>query len=367
MAIKIDNVTIEKFRAFRKMTVHGLGRVNLIVGNNNTGKSSFLEAVRILTTVDKLDEMQRILRDREEYITGPEAELSTRKDRSLQFSGLFYGFPEIAERPEPFVISADGSIHPTEVSVHVSWFSRKVDQNGNLSYEEHRPDEPEGVASIVITTPDGTRIHQIENLRAGFSLYRTGSRSSGVTCFFVGAQSGEGTAELGTLWDGIALSDNEQEVVEALRIIDPRISKVTMVGGEGSRRRRTAFVRTDAFPRPLPLRLFGDGMNRLFAIILALVNARGRLLLVDEFENGLHHTAQLNAWRTIFRLAQTLDTQIFATTHSWDTISAFQQAAAESPDTGVLLRLARRGAEIVPTVFAEEEVAIAARERIEVR
>ena len=172
MAIKIDNVTIEKFRAFRKMTVHGLGRVNLIVGNNNTGKSSFLEAVRILTTVDKLDEMQRILRDREEYITGPEAELSTRKDRSLQFSGLFYGFPEIAERPEPFVISADGSIHPTEVSVHVSWFSRKVDQNGNLSYEEHRPDEPEGVASIVITTPDGTRIHQIENLRAGFSLCR---------------------------------------------------------------------------------------------------------------------------------------------------------------------------------------------------
>jgi len=89
--------------------------------------------------------------------------------------------------------------------------------------------------------------------------------------------------------------------------------------------------------------------------------------LVDEFENGLHHTAQLNAWRTIFRLAVTLDTQVFATTHSWDTIRAFQEAAAESPDTGVLLRLSRRGDEIVPTVFAEEEVAIAARERIEVR
>lgn len=367
MGVRIDRVTFVRFRAFRELTVQGLGRVNLIVGNNNTGKSSFLEGVRILTTGAQLDEIQKILRDREEYVAGPDAELTSRPDRFLEFSGLFHGVPEIAERPEPFVISADGSIHPKVVSVRVSWFSRKVDQSGNLSYEEHHPDEPEGVASAVITTSDGTRIHQIENLRPGSALYKTGSRTSAAACFFVGAQSGEGTAQLGTLWDGIALSDNEQEVVEALRIIDPHISKVTMVGGEGSQRRRTAFVRTDDIPRPVPLRLFGDGINRLFAIILALVNARGRLLLVDEFENGLHHTAQFSAWRTIFRLAQKLDTQVFATTHSWDTISAFQQAADESPETGVLLRLARRGDDIVPTVFAEKEVAIATRERIEVR
>ena len=140
-----------------------------------------------------------------------------------------------------------------------------------------------------------------------------------------------------------------------------------MVGGDGSPGRRTAFVRTKDIRRPIPLRLFGDGMNRLFAIILALVSARGRLMLVDEFENGLHHTAQLNAWRTIFRLAQTLDIQVFATTHSWDTIEAFQRAAVESPDTGVLLRLSRSGDEIVPTVFVEKEVTVATRDRIEVR
>lgn len=365
MAIAIDNVTLERFRTFRKLQVQGLGRVNLITGKNNTGKSSFLEGIRILATGAALDELQDILRDREEYATGPEAELSSRT--LFQLSGLFHGCPAIAERPDPLVISTDGGIHPKEVSIHVSWFSRNRDEQGNLQFEEHHPDEPEGLASIVITTDDGIRIHEIENFRAGFSVSRAGSRPSGTGCFFIGAHSGERTAKLGALWNGIALSDNEQEVVEALRIIDPHISKVTMVGGEGARRQRTAFVRTDVIPRPMPLRLFGDGMNRLFAIILALVNARGRLMLVDEFENGLHHTAQLNAWRTIFRLAQTLDTQVFATTHSWDTISAFQQAAAESPDTGVLLRLARRGDEIVPTVFAEEEVAIAARERIEVR
>ena len=75
----------------------------------------------------------------------------------------------------------------------------------------------------------------------------------------------------------------------------------------------------------------------------------------------------MDAWRIIFRLARNLDTQVFATTHSWDAIEAFQQAAAEHPGTGVLLRLVRSGDEIVPTVFADKEVAVAARERIEVR
>ena len=53
---------------------------------------------------------------------------------------------------------------------------------------------------------------------------------TGVPCFFIGPHSGENTAKLGMLWDGIALSDSEQEVVDALHIIDPQISKVNMVG-----------------------------------------------------------------------------------------------------------------------------------------
>ena len=362
-AIKVDSVTIERFRTFRKLHVQGLGLVNLIVGKNNTGKSSFLEAVRILATDAALGELQTILRDREEYATGPEAE---RSPRSLRYSGLFHGCREISERPEPFRISAHGSIHPKEVSIRIGWFSRARDDQGNLQYEEHHTDEPEGEASVEITTSDGTRIHQLQNPRiATFLLNRRSNK--GVPCFFIGPHSGANTAELGTLWDGIALSDSEEEVVQALRIIDPYISKVTMVGGDGSRMQRTAYVRTEALPRPVPLRLFGDGMNRLFAIILALVNARLGLMLIDEFENGLHYSIQMSTWRTVFRLAKKLDTQVFATTHSWDTISAFQQAAAESRDTGVLLRLARRGDEILPTVFEKEEVAIATRERIEVR
>jgi hypothetical protein len=186
-------------------------------------------------------------------------------------------------------------------------------------------------------------------------------------CVFVSPYGGERTATLGALWDKIALSDREKDVVDSLRIIDPEISAVSMVGGEGPRQMRTAIVRTSNLQRPVPLRSFGDGLNRLFGIVLSLVNAKDGLLLIDEFENGMHHSVQLDVWRSVFALSRRLDLQVFATSHSWDSIEAFQKAAAESPEDGVLIRLSRRGEEIVPTIFREQELAVATRDRIEIR
>jgi predicted ATPase len=188
-----------------------------------------------------------------------------------------------------------------------------------------------------------------------------------MACIFVSPHGGERTAALGAMWDKIALSDREKDVVEALRIIDPGISAVSMVGGEGPRQTRIAIVRSDNISRPVRLRSYGDGLNRLFGIVLCLVNAKGGLLLIDEFENGLHHTVQLDVWRTVFALARKLEIQVFATSHSWDSIEAFQKAAAEAPEEGVLVRLSRKGDEIIPTLLRKDELAIATRDRIEVR
>lgn len=139
------------------------------------------------------------------------------------------------------------------------------------------------------------------------------------------------------------------------------------MGGDDRSRGRTAIAKSTAFENPVPLRTFGDGANRLFGIVLSLCNARNGILLVDEIENGLHYSAQKEIWRTIFKLAQKLNVQIFATSHSWDCVQAFQVAATESPDEGMLLRLSRRGERIIPTTFNESELEIATSEQIEVR
>lgn len=372
MPIKIHSLKLERFRAFRELNIEDLGRVNLITGRNNTGKSSVLEGVHILARNGARDVIDSILKYREECIDGSREEDHSLASGTLpRMSGLFHGFLRLSENPEPIVISANGGTPATTVAIRAGRFSEKRESGGNYRLFEADPrDEPDGALCLVIQTKSETRFHRIERFRqdlrypvsAGPSLPSDENRTS---CIFVSPYGGERTATLGGLWDGIALSDSERDVVEALRIIDPRISAVSMIGD--TRRARTAIVRADCIPRPVPLRSFGDGLNRLFGIILALVNARDGFLLVDEFENGLHHTVQLDAWRIIFRLARTLDVQVFATSHSWDTITAFQQTAAETPETGFLIRLARKGADIIPTVFAEDELTIATRDRIEVR
>lgn len=112
----------------------------------------------------------------------------------------------------------------------------------------------------------------------------------------------------------------------------------------------------------------GDGISRILGISIALVSAQDGILLLDEIENGVHYTAQADLWRHIFRVARDLNVQVFATTHSYDAVLAFQKAAKENEDEeGVLIRLNRDGDKVTATVFDEADLDVVAREEIEVR
>jgi predicted ATPase len=165
------------------------------------------------------------------------------------------------------------------------------------------------------------------------------------------------------MWDKVALTDSEDDVIQALQIAAPDITDVTLVGKGG----RTAIARSSKFSHPVMLKSFGDGVNRLFALSLSLINAKNGFLVVDEVENGLHHTVMVKLWRIFFKMARKLNVQIFASSHSWDCIEAFQEAAAEDPEEGALVRLTAYEDCIYPTVFSEHDLEIATRQRIEVR
>jgi predicted ATPase len=140
-----------------------------------------------------------------------------------------------------------------------------------------------------------------------------------------------------------------------------------MVGSETGTSSRTVIARSTHYGHPVPLRILGDGVNRLFGLILSLVSAKGGVLLVDEIETGFHYSIMPDVWKTVFRVAADLDIQVFATTHSWDCIEAFQEAAIEHPEDGVLARLTVKGDRVIPTIFREEDLEIITWERIEVR
>ena len=127
-------------------------------------------------------------------------------------------------------------------------------------------------------------------------------------------------------------------------------------------------VRLSGHDRPVPLKSLGDGALRLFGVALALANSRDGFLLMDEAENGIHHSVQRDFWRMIFQTAQENNVQVLATTHSWDCVRGFAQAAAEIEDAGgVLVRLDRVPAGLRAVDYSKEGLKVAAEQGIEVR
>ena len=374
MKVQISTLAIERFRSLRQLKLEALGRVNLITGRNNTGKSSILEALRILASDASPPILSSILRYREEDIgDAEEAGRPADVDSPSQLGNLFTGFPQISDIKDPIVIAANGGKRAMRLTISVGLFSEQREPDGSRRLVPQQAQlfpEVELMPALVIESGSVRRVLPLDYLKR-FSRNRIFrgdlSEDPRLPCVFVSPYGGERTANLGPLWDKIALSDREKDVVEALKIIAPDIMAVSMVGGEGQRQTRTAIVRSSGFKRPVPLRSFGDGLNRLFGIVLSLVNAKDGFLLIDEFENGMHHTVQLDVWRGIFRLARLLNVQVFATSHSWDAVEAFQQAAADDPADGLLVRLTRKGEALIPTLFQEKELAVVTRERIEVR
>src|SRR6266446_5803747 len=56
----ISSISIDGYRGFEHFTMPNLGRINLLVGTNNSGKTSLLEAVTILESCGDLSRLWSI-------------------------------------------------------------------------------------------------------------------------------------------------------------------------------------------------------------------------------------------------------------------------------------------------------------------
>ncbi len=156
----------------------------------------------------------------------------------------------------------------------------------------------------------------------------------------------------------------ENSFIDFLKIIDPRIitfrydsnkPKVLLRGQE----------------EPSPLKKLGDGVGRFVAIGMALVNAKNKVLLIDEFEVGLHHSVQKQLWDIIFKYAKEWNIQVFVTTHSRDSVKAFSYISSkeEYKNMGQCMRLqqAKKTGDIEAVIYTEKSLDFAIEDNLETR
>jgi len=279
---------------------------------------------------------------------------------------LFYGRDDIRPGLQPIQIGPISSPRKT-LSIAVDWsvietrdgtpHTRPLEPGEDYTADNLVPRFTIQIAGTTLSYPIDPSLSQ--------DILRLNSNE--VPCIFTSAH-GLSSKRLTELWDSIALLRLEKDVLAALCLIAPGLVNLNFVSTQLSGRERIPVVKLTDSDERLPLYSLGDGMLRTLDISLALVNAKNGVLLIDEFENGIHYTALPDLWRLIFQVARRLNIQVLATAQSWDCIEGFQQAAqADNQEEGMLIRLEYKRGDVLVTLFDERQVSIATRERIEVR
>lgn len=360
----LESLAIRGFRAFRQLQIERLGRVNLIVGKNNVGKSCLLEALWLYARRGSPSLIAQLLEARDEISRLRLRSSEREEDQTWNIKHLFHGRQDITAQTEPIQIGPFDSQDET-LSIAAGFYVQ-VEEDEIRRLQPIQAEEFSTVENPIL----GLAIQLGAQPKTTYRLdrylsrrYPLPSEPAGLRSVFIPANGLMGIAEL---WDGITLSDLEKDVLDSLRVIAPEVERVNLVGSQ--ERERIAKVRITGQIEPIPLRSLGEGMNRMFGVALSLVNAKDGILLIDEVESGLHYSVQPELWRFIFLEARRLNVQVFATTHSWDCIEGFQQAAqgTEKADR-LLIRLGRKKGDVIATLFDEQELAVVTREQIEVR
>ena len=381
----LDSLKIKNFRALEDFEVSKLGRVNLIVGKNNSGKSSVLEALRIYARNASPDILDLIAISHDEKALLKEGR-ETAIETEIPFQHFFTG-RHLPIDEEKIIEIGSNSKSDSRLKIKYVYLmeSEEVifDEIGKKRIVIHR----QPISKSEINHSNGQIILAI-SVSKGDIKYppillndpRSGNRGilslvDLTPCNIIPTQF-ISINELANDWDNIALTENETTVKEAMRIISPEFEDLNFVRNETNDAHsfsRVGKVKLANELKPIPLNSLGDGVLRVLQLMLKLFSARGGFLLIDEFENGLHYSVQEKVWTLLFEMAQKLDIQIFATTHSWDCIESFSKVATSCENgEGVLFRMGRSSktsnfGQVVATVFDSAELETITQSDMEIR
>jgi len=357
----ISSITIQGYRGFEHFEMSGLGRVNLLVGPNNGGKSSVLESILLLMSGGNPVVLWRVLLRRGECLVTEQRGNPPTLRTDAEVRHLFRGHEILPGAA--FAVSATNQLSSRSVEFTVQETSAAnegmTERGLALGIAGHpTPDVPR-----VRLTPTG-------ELHEAVHIFRR-PPGAGEPSIFVASESLP-IDELIGLWNGVTLTPAETLVLKALQFIDPEIERIAVQVATANSYYRSGsrggfIVKRRGTERPIPIGSLGDGVWRMLVMAIAITQCRGGVLLVDEIDTGLHHSIMSEMWQLIYNTAKELDVQVFATTHSYDCVYSLAPlcASADEQNPITVQRIEPGKSAAIP--YALNQVRIAAEHQIEVR
>ena len=288
-------IHVESYRGLEGLVLDEPGRVNLLVGVNNAGKTSLLEAIYLLAHQNDERALLDAIRWRGRVEGDPEPLwLVEQLPRTIRLSGLFDQVADNATSVEVEVIAEpsedieDQTSFLSKLAIESSYGGHS--QNTDVVFFEDRPRR---------TSFQGQ--HWL--CRSAFTSPFSANRSETL------ARCNKDSLEAGT----------KQQIIDFIRErVDAGLRNIELAD-----RFNRFLVSHRDFDKAPDLAAFGEGVRRVFEIGLLFAGVRGGVLLVDEFENAIHAGLLVEFTRLVQDLAVQLNVQVFLSTHSKEAIDAF--------------------------------------------
>ena len=311
---------VKNFRCFKDLQINDLGRVNLIAGKNNTGKTALMESMYLHTRPQEPEVLLHIQQARD--LDTPEIDLPS------YWSHFFNAFDSQQD------IEIDGA--NDKFCHNLTVFEAKQVPDYEHIFRQY--------AGHLLSygTPRKEAIKQAESLEAAIIIqYKPDQGSQQFAKLYsdetildsvdLGIQSNfipvQGRPDKGTAVEQFSNLVREvrlSKLVETLNALEPRLIDLRLLKEYGEE-----MLWGQVSSSYIPLKLMGEGMNRVCHFIVTLMSYPNGYVFIDEIENGIHYSVQKDVWKAIGKVARDLEVQVFATTHSLEMIRAAYEAFSE--------------------------------------
>lgn len=357
----ITEALIKNFKCFKQLTLPDLGRITLIGGRNNVGKTALLEALFLFfdRTPPNMILKQYGWRGLANVITTPEG----------MWAPIFREY-DLAQQ-----ISISVSIDGNEESVTYKYnphFALEVLPPNEIPHDSEgktvRTDiEPVPSFSLDIEYDDGSQPKKTAHLLIspqGKPGVRHDYPVTGLrTAIFLPAKIQISSKENCDRFSKLTKIRKENEVVKFLNLIETRLKNVKIIT-EGQ---QPVIYGDTGLLDMIPISFMGGGMVRLLDIILAIAWCENTVVFVDEIENGLHRSLLPKIWEAVGDAAENYNCQVFATTHSYECLEAVHKGLANRPDDFRYIRLDRKDDVITAKTSNYDMVGSAIAHNLEIR
>lgn len=371
----INELLIKNYKNIESLHLTDLRLVNLIVGKNNVGKSNVLEAISLYINNWSLDSLLNILNKRKEK-TDDFLKATFNQSEDMQLNNFA---PILPNRDTNFLkrnsnneIVIGGNNHYLHFALMNAYYRIDSGTVANRLYQltpyTNRISKISSNSEFVLSVLDKDNNNSTASIekndvslttRQLFRLTKSGLDYTNNTDGEIHPSQLINCKSLSTdlaqqLWGEFSLTSKEQDILNALKLINDQIEDFNFVNIDGRIIPLVKILKeTDGRQQyiRMPLSELGDGLVHVLNIVVALISCQDGVLLIDEAESGLHYTTQMKLWQMIFDLAARYNVQIFATTHSNDCVNAFAKNARSNQ--AIMFRLNKSKNGIVAMPFSE--------------